>query len=106
MMLIEGSNITIGHLGIVAGMFDKLEIGEYIDEVLPKTRHHHVSHGTAVKALTLNGLGYNESRLSLVPEFYEDIATERLLGAGVRPEHRNRIAHDEKYAHGDTAPAS
>ena len=99
MTLIEGSNITIGHLGIVAGMFDKLEIGEYIDEELPKTRHHHVSHGTAVKALTLNGLGYNESRLSLVPEFYEDIATERLLGAGVRPEHLN------EYALGETLDA-
>jgi transposase len=80
-------------------MFDKLEIGEYIDEELPKTRHHHVSHGTAVKALTLNGLGYNESRLSLVPEFYEDIATERLLGAGVRPEHLN------EYALGETLDA-
>jgi transposase len=99
MTLIEGSNITIGHLGIVAGMFDKLEIGKYIDEELAKTRHHHISHGTAVKALTLNGLGYTESRLSLVPEFYEDIATERLLGAGVRPEHLN------EYALGETLDA-
>jgi len=80
-------------------MFDKLEIGQYIDEELPKTRHHHISHGTAVKALTLNGLGYTESRLSLVPEFYEDIATERLLGAGIRPEHLN------EYALGETLDA-
>jgi len=99
MTLIEGSNITIGHLGIVAGMFDKLEIGKYIDEELPKTRHHHISHGVAVKALTMNGLGYTESRLSLVPEFYEDIATERLLGAGIKPEHLN------EYALGETLDA-
>jgi len=99
MTLIEGSNITIGHLGIVAGMFDKLEIGKYIDEELPKTRHHHISHGTAVKALTLNGLGYTESRLSLVPEFYEDVATERLLGAGIKREYLN------EYALGETLDA-
>jgi hypothetical protein len=48
MSLIEGTNVTVGHLGIVAGMFDKLGIGEYIDQVMPKTRHHNVSHGTAV----------------------------------------------------------
>jgi len=99
MTLIEGSNITIGHLGIVAGMFDKLEIGKYIDEELAKKRHHHINHGTAVKALTLNGLGYTESRLSLVSEFYEDIATERLLGPGIKPEHLN------EYALGETLDA-
>jgi transposase len=80
-------------------MFDKLGIGKYIDEELTKTRHHHISHGTAVKALTLNGLGYTESRLSLVSEFYEDIATERLLGAGIKPEYLN------EYAFGETLDA-
>ena len=51
MMLIEGSNITIGHLGIVAGMFNQLEIGKYIDEKLPKTRHHHIRHGIFLRGL-------------------------------------------------------
>ena len=95
MTLIDGSNVTIGHLGIVAGMFDTLEIGQYIDEVIPKTRHHHITHGTAVKALSLNGLGYNEGRLTMMPDFFEDIATERLLGKGIKPEHLNEYVFGE-----------
>lgn len=99
MTLIDNTNVTIGHLGLVAGMFDTLGIGEYIDEVIPKTRHHHVSHGIAVKAHSLNGLGYNESRLYLMPEYFEDIATGRLLGRGIKPEHLN------EYALGETLDA-
>jgi transposase len=99
MTLVDGTNVTIGHLGIVAGMYDTLEIGQYIDEVLPKTRHHKITHGTAVKALSLNGLGYNEGRLSLMPDFFEDIATERLLGKGIKPEHLN------EYVFGETLDA-
>ena len=99
MTLVDGSNVTIGHLGIVAGVFDTLEIGKYIDEVIPKTRHHHITHGIGVKALGLNGLGYNEGRLSLMSDFFEDIATERLLGKGIQPKHLN------EYALGETLDA-
>ena len=99
MTLIDGSNVTIGHLGIVAGVFDTLEIGQYINEVIPKTRHHNITHGTGVKALSLNGLGYNEGRLSLMPDFFEDIATERLLGKGIQPKHLN------EYVFGETLDA-
>ena len=95
MSLIEGTNVTVGPLGIVAGMFDKLGIGEYINQVIPKTRHHNVSHGTAVKALTLNGLGFTERRLYVMPEFFEDIAVERLLGEGIKPEHLNEYLFGE-----------
>ena len=58
----EDSNVTIAHLGIVAGIMDSLEIPQYIDSVLPKKRQHKVSRGTATKALILNGLGFNERR--------------------------------------------
>ena len=95
MSLIEGSNVTVGHLGIVAGMFDKLGIGEYIDQEIPKTRHHNVSHGTAVKALILNGLGFNEGRLYIMSDFFEDIAVERLLGKGIKPEYLNEYLFGE-----------
>ncbi|MDD5187975.1 MAG: DUF4277 domain-containing protein, partial [Methanoregula sp.] len=95
MSIIEGTNVTVGHLGIVAGMFDKIGIEEYIDNVMPKTRHHNVSHGTAVKALILNGLGYSERRLYFMPEFFEDIAVERLLGKGIIPEHLNEYLFGE-----------
>ena len=78
---------SVNHLGIVAGTIDSLKISNLIDEVLPKTRHHHISHGQVTKAMLLNGLGYVEGRLYLYPEFFEKIAVERLLGEGVQREH-------------------
>ncbi|MDD1703794.1 MAG: DUF4277 domain-containing protein [Methanoregula sp.] len=97
MMLIDGSDVNIGHPGIVDGMFDTLEIGQYIDEVIPKSRcHHPITRGTAVKALSLNGLGYNEGRLSLMPDFFEDRATERLLGKGIKPEYLHEYVFGER----------
>ena len=52
---IEGSNISINHLGIVAGAFDTLGIETVIDPAIPKTRHHHLIYGQLVKAMVLNG---------------------------------------------------
>jgi len=39
--------------------------------------------------MCLNGLGFNESRLYLYPQYFEKLPTERLLGDGVLPEHLN-----------------
>jgi len=86
---IEGSNISIGHLGLVAGAFDTLGIAPVIDRAIPKTRQHHLTHGDIVKAMVLNGLGFVERRLYLYPAFFSDIAIERLLGEGVTTEHLN-----------------
>jgi hypothetical protein len=54
---------------------DSLRIRQYIDNVLPKKCQHKVSRGTATKGLILNGLGFNERRLFLMPEYFEDLAT-------------------------------
>lgn len=94
-MLVDYSNVTIGHLGIVAGIIDQLAIPDYISKAIPKSRHHTVNHGDAVKALLLNGLGYNERRLYLMPEYFDDIATERLIGEGIKPEHLNQYLFGE-----------
>ena len=86
---IEGSNVSIGHLGIVSGAFDSLGIAGVIDRAIPKTRPHHLTHGTLVKAMVLNGLGFIERRLYLYPEFFSDIAVDRFLGSSVTPEQLN-----------------
>lgn len=86
---IEGSNISINHLGIVAGAFDELNIGSVIDRLIPKTRHHHLTHGQVLKAMALNGLGFVERRLYLYPEFFSDIAIDRLLGTAIQTDHLN-----------------
>ena len=86
---IEGSNVLLSHLGLVAGAYDSLGICDVIDSVIPKTRPNILSHGAVVKAMILNGLGFVERRLYLFPEFFTDIPTFRLLGAGITPEHLN-----------------
>jgi len=40
-------------LGLVAGVFDRLGIGEVIDSHLPKSRHHKVPHSDATKAMIM-----------------------------------------------------
>ena len=45
MSVVENSNVTIAHLGIVAGLIDTLGIVEYIDKEIPKKRHHAITHG-------------------------------------------------------------
>lgn len=85
----DGSILTVGHLGVVAGAYDSLGIARVIDRAIPKSRHHNLSHSQVVKAMVLNGLGFVERRLYLFPEFFEDIAVERLLGDGITREQLN-----------------
>src|SRR5262245_41159332 len=62
----------LDHLGLVAGMFDALGIGEVIDRA---TRHHPdtqiVTTGDAVNANVLNGLGLVNQQRSLVQRFFQ-----------------------------------
>jgi transposase len=63
----------LDHLGLVAAMFDELGIGEVIDRATrhqPETRI--VTTGDAVKAMVLNGLGFVNHQLYLVPRFFQD----------------------------------
>jgi transposase len=81
---------TLEHLGLVAGMFDELGIGELVDGLVPQDlSQRKVSVGQALKAMVLNGLGFANRRLYLMPEFFRNKPTERLVGAGVSPEHLN-----------------
>jgi transposase len=78
------TSTQIDHLGIVAGIYDRLRIEEVIDTRLPKLRHHNVSHSDATKAMVINGLGFVGQRLYLFPEYYEKIPVERLIGEGIQ----------------------
>ncbi|MDK2974029.1 MAG: hypothetical protein PWP08_400 [Methanofollis sp.] len=85
----DRSILSIGHHGIVAGAYDSLCIADVIDTALPKTRHHHLSHSQVIKAMVvLNGLGFIEVS-PYFPDFFDDIAVERLLGEGITSEHLN-----------------
>ena len=57
-------NITttaLSHFGLVSGTFDELGIADLIDTTIPKNRNHNLSHSAVIKAICLNGLGFNES---------------------------------------------
>jgi hypothetical protein len=59
---------VLDHLGLVAGMFDELGIGDILDQAThqdPQTRD--LTVGEAVKAMVLNGLGFVNQALYLVP---------------------------------------
>jgi transposase len=97
----------LDHLGLVAGMFDELGIGDVLDHATqqtPETRF--VTVGTAVKAMVLNGLGFVNQQLYLVPRFFQNKPTQRLVAPGINAEHLNDDALgralDTLYASGVT----
>jgi transposase len=63
---------VLDHLGLVAGMFDALAIGDVLDQAThhnPELRD--LTVGEAVKAMVLNGLGCINQALYLVPRFFQ-----------------------------------
>jgi transposase len=80
---------NIDHLGIVAGIIDAIELVETINELIPSEKGEKVSAGQTVKAMILNGLGFVSKPLYMFPQFFETIACEHLIGAGVKPEYLN-----------------
>jgi Domain of unknown function (DUF4277) len=75
----------VDHLDLVAGMFEELGIAEVIDHATqqdPAMRI--VTAGHAVKAMVLNGLGFLNQQLYLVPHFFQvsfsDVAFSNYVG--------------------------
>ena len=98
----------VDHLGLVAGMFDELDIGDVIDKATqqnPEMRD--LTVGEAVKAMVLNGLGFVNQALYLVPRFFQNKPTSRLIAPRVAPAQLNDDALgralDTLYAYGVTA---
>ncbi|RKZ89649.1 MAG: IS1634 family transposase [Candidatus Parabeggiatoa sp. nov. 1] len=81
---------TLNHLGLVAGMYDELGIGNIIDEAIEQDEEKRfVSIGKAVKAMVLNGLGFVNQRRHDFPKFFQDKPVERLIGEGIKAEQLN-----------------
>ena len=98
---------VLDHLGLVAGMFDELGIGDVIDQATqqnPEMRD--LTVGEAVKAMVLNGLGFINQALYLVPRFFQNKPTYRLISPRVVPEQLNDDALgralETLYAYGVT----
>jgi transposase len=98
---------VLDHLGLVAGMFDELGIGDTLDQAThhnPEMRD--LTVGEAVKAMVLNGLGFINQALYLVPRFFQHKPTYRLISPRVTPERLNDDALgralETLYAYGVT----
>ncbi|MCP4875399.1 MAG: IS1634 family transposase, partial [Gammaproteobacteria bacterium] len=99
------SSKLLKHLGLVAGMYDELGIGELVDRLIVQDgEKRKVSIGQAIKAMILNGLGFANRALYLTPLFFQDKPVERLIGEGIEAAHLNDDvlgrALDEIYEYG------
>src|SRR5438128_9773749 len=72
----------LDHLGIVAGVCREAGIAAWLDAQAGENRRD-VSGGTAVVAMILNGLGFANRQLYLVPQYFANKPVEHLLGKGI-----------------------
>src|SRR5262249_29595030 len=80
----------LDHLGLVAGMFDELGIGDVLDQATHQNSEmRDLTAGEAVKAMVLNGLGFISQALYLVPRFFQTKPTSRLIAPRVAPHQLN-----------------
>ena len=80
---------NLNHLGIIAGIIDEIGLEEIINQEIGIEEREIVTAGQVVKAIILNGLGFVSKPLYLFPQFFEDKATEHLLGEGIEAKHLN-----------------
>ena len=81
-------NERLDHLGIVAGVCQEIGLASWLDAQDPGNRQQ-VSVGTATVAMILNGLGFSNRQLYLVPQYFANKPVEHLLGAGIKAEMLN-----------------
>ena len=82
---------NIDHLGLIAAQFDALGLVELIDDIVPQCEEKRtVSIGQAIKAMVINGLGFANHTLYLMPEFFADKPVERLIGPDIIAEDLNQ----------------
>jgi len=79
---VEYQTERLDHLGIVAGVCREAGIAEWLDKQAGENRRS-VSIGTATVAMILNGLGFSNRQLYLVPQYFENKPVEHLLGEGI-----------------------
>ncbi len=82
------TNERLDHLGIVAGVCQEIGLASYLD-TRAGNGPQQVSIGTATVAMILNGLGFSNRRLYLVPQYFANKPVEHLLGPGITAEMLN-----------------
>lgn len=80
---------NLDHLGIVAGIIDRIGLVERVNERLGTSPDEFITSGQVLKAMILNGLGFVSAPMYLFSRFFEGKPTEHLLGEGIKPTHLN-----------------
>ncbi len=74
-------NERLDHLGIVAGICQEIGLAAWLDAQDSGNRQQ-VSVGTATVAMILNGLGFSNRQLYLVPQFFANKPVEHWASTG------------------------
>ena len=93
------------HHGVVMGVIKDLEVIEQINQRLNVYADENRSVGERVAAMIINGLGFTDQPLSLLPEFFEELPLEELFGKKCTAEDFDRFslsrALDRVYNYGE-----
>src|SRR5437588_8294946 len=98
---VEYQTERLDYLGIVAGVCREAGRAEWLDERAGDQRRS-VSIGTATVAMILNGLGFSNRQLYLVPQYVENKPVEHLLGDGISADMRERSTVWDALSIGET----
>ncbi|MEZ9133536.1 transposase [Vibrio breoganii] len=77
----------LDHLGLIAAFCHEIDLPGLIDRIIPKYSEHNVSHGDAVLAMILNGLGFHSRTLHMFSDFFETKPISKLLAKDIEAYH-------------------
>ncbi|WP_282249841.1 IS1634 family transposase [Vibrio campbellii] len=77
----------LDHLGLIAAFCHEIGLPRMIDAVIPKYSDHSVSHGDAVLAMILNGLGFHSRTLHMFSDFFKTKPVSKLLAKDIEAHH-------------------
>ncbi|MCH2057217.1 MAG: IS1634 family transposase [Thalassotalea sp.] len=77
----------LDHLGLIAAFCHEVDLPGIIDRIIPKYSEHRVSHGDAVLAMILNGLGFHSRTLHMFSDYFETKPVAKLLAKDIEAQH-------------------
>ena len=81
----------LDHLGVVASVIKDLGLIEMIDARVPPHDQEEITTGEAVAGMIVNGLGFANRPLSLIPQFFANKPLDLLFRPGVHADMFNRF---------------
>jgi len=84
----DSEAFSLDHLGIISAVFKDLGLVEKFNQRLPRYDIRRiVSNGHAILSMVLNGLGFSNRRLYLMPQFLENKPVDLLISPNLKPKH-------------------